>query len=125
MGGAYGKGFVKGLKKYAKENGLDNRIERVLDLATFQGSSLNAEKGILTEQVAHTNDGVAGVSRIDGVSDSNFHETRQDNKTGMLSEHSVDSFTQQEINSNTNPGNPSTAQPSQNKKITVDYQQTP
>lgn len=124
MGGAYGKGFVKGLKKYAKENGLDNRIERVLDLATYQGSSLNAEKGILNEQVAHTNDGVAGVSRIDGVSDSNFHETRQNNKTGMLSEHSVDSFTQQEINSNTNPGNPSTAQPSQDKKIIVDHQQT-
>jgi|GEM_PF-4819166 len=40
MGGAYGKGFEKGLKKYAKENKLDARIERVLDLATFQGSKL-------------------------------------------------------------------------------------
>ena len=125
MGGAYGKGFINGLKAYAKENKLDARIERVLDLATFQGSSLQASEGVLNEQIAHTNDGIAGVSRINGINNENFHETRKDNKTGWLSEHSVDSFTQKEINENVVAGNPSTSQPSQDKKIKVDYQQKP
>lgn len=125
MGGAYGKGFINGLKAYAKENKLDARIERVLDLATFQGSSLQASEGVLNEQIAHTNDGISGVSRINGINNENFHETRKDNKTGWLSEHSVDSFTQKEINENVVAGNPSTSQPSQDKKIKVDYQQKP
>lgn len=126
MGGAYGKGFVKGLKKYAKEQGIDARIERVLDLATFQGSSLEADKSIpLNEQIAHTNDGVAGVSRINGVSDANFNETRQNNQTGGIAEHSVDSFTQSEINKNVKVGNPATAQPSVDKKINVQHEENP
>ncbi len=124
MGGAYGKGFVKGLKKYAKEQGINSRIERVLDLATYQGSSLEADKSIpLNEQIAHTNDGVAGVSRINGVSDANFHETRQNSDTGEVAEHSVDSFTQQEINNNISQGNPKTARPSSDKKVNVKYEQ--
>lgn len=44
MGGAYGKGFINGLKAYAKENKLDARIERVLDLATFQGSFTTSKR---------------------------------------------------------------------------------
>ena len=128
MGGAYGKGFVKGLKKYAKEQGIDSRIERVLDLATFQGSSLEADKSIpLNEQIAHTNDNTAGVSRINGVDDANFHETREENTVpfyDLTSEHSVDSFTQQELNKNVSAGSPSTAQPApKDKKIKVQYQQ--
>ena len=123
MGGAYGKGFVKGLKKYAKEHNIDPRIERVLDLATYQGSTLEAESGILNEQIAHTNDGVAGVSRIKGIPDENFHETRQGSKTGAISEHSVNSYTKSEIEQNVQLGDSNTSQSVSNKKIIIDYQQ--
>lgn len=121
MGTAYGKGFVKGLKKYARENKIAHRIERVLDLASFQGSSLEAEKGILTEQIAHTHDGVAGVSRVKGISDKNFHETRKNGDTGWLNEHSVDSFNNEM--GIIKEGNPKTGYQSSNNEIKVEYEQ--
>jgi hypothetical protein len=123
MGTAYGKGFVKGLKKYARENKIAHRIERVLDLASFQGSSLEADKDILTEQIAHTHDGVAGVSRVKGISDENFRETRKNEDTGWLNEHSVNSF-KNEMGI-IKEGNPKTGYQNSNNEIKVEYEQKP
>ena len=96
MGGAYGKGFIKGLKKYAKENDIDitGLIEFEIDLAPYQSNFQEAQEGVPTIVIAHEGDIVAG---SDPVSGAENNVTRQGKKKG-LSEHSVDSFTQEEIN---------------------------
>ena len=96
MGGAYGKGFIQGLKKYAKKKDIDidGLIEFEVDLAPFQPGSQEAQEGVPTTARAHKGDIVAGSNPIKGA-DNNV--TREDKKKG-LSEHSVDSFTQKEIN---------------------------
>jgi RHS repeat-associated protein len=96
MGGAYGKGFVQGLKKYAKENNIDitGLIEFEVDLAPFQPGSKEAQEGVPTTLIAHKGDIVAGSDPVEGA-DNNV--TRKDKKKGFT-EHSVDSFPQEEIN---------------------------
>ena len=105
MGGAYGKGFIKGMQKYANENNIDikEKIEFEVDLAPFQPGSQKAVNGVPTITISHSGDIVAGSSPVRGA---NNNTTRQDQKPGF-SEHSVDSFTQQEINDRV-PRNPST-----------------
>ena len=96
MGGAYGKGYVKGLMKYAKENGIDvtGKIEEV-DLAPYQPGSQQAVNGVPTTVIAHKGDTVAGSDPIQGA---NNNVTRQ-GKEPSGAEHSVNSFSQEEINS--------------------------
>jgi uncharacterized protein RhaS with RHS repeats len=96
MGGAYSKGFIKGLNKYAKENGIDmkGKIEMEIDLAPFQPTSQSAQPGVPTTVVAHNGDTVAGSEPMPGA---NNNVTRKNKESGM-SEHSVDSFSQKEIN---------------------------
>jgi RHS repeat-associated protein len=55
MGGAYGKGYVEGLKRYIKENGLekDVRITLVADFDPYQGGSTKADDDIKTMQFIH------------------------------------------------------------------------
>jgi len=55
MGGAYGKGYVEGLKRYIKEHGLekDARISLVADFDPFQGGFLKADDDIKTMQFTH------------------------------------------------------------------------
>ena len=97
MGGAYGKGFVQGLKKYAKKNNIDisGLIEFEVDLAPFQPTMQEAQTEDVdrTIVVAHKGDIVAGSSPMEGAENN---VTRKDKKSS-LSEHSVDSFTQDEI----------------------------
>ena len=96
MGAAYGKGFIKGLKKYAKENDMDitGLIEFEVDLAPFQPSSQQADDDVPTIVIAHEGDWLAGSEPMPGTEDNNV--TRKGKKKS-LSEHSVDSFTQKEI----------------------------
>jgi RHS repeat-associated protein len=55
MGGAYGKGYVEGLKRYIKENGLekDVRLTLVADFDPFQAGSTKADDDIKTMQFIH------------------------------------------------------------------------
>ncbi|MBY5952940.1 RHS repeat-associated core domain-containing protein, partial [Algoriphagus marincola] len=95
MGAAYGKGFIQGLRKYAKKNNIDiaDLIEFEVDLAPFQPTQQEAQEGVPTTVVAHEGDPVAGSSPMPGA-DNNV--TRKGKKKS-LSEHSVDSFDQREI----------------------------
>lgn len=113
MGGAYGKGFIKGMQKYAKENNIDlkGKIEFEVDLAPFQPRSQNAVDGVPTITISHSGDIVAGSDQVDGAKNNT---TRPDQKPG-LSEHSVDSFTQKEINDLV-PRNPSTGDAANSNK---------
>ena len=62
MGAAYAKGFIKGLKKYAKKNNIDmtNLIEFEVDIAPFQPYLQKAEEGVPTTTVSDGGDIVAG-----------------------------------------------------------------
>ena len=95
MGGAYGKGFIQGLRKYAKKNDIDitDLIDFEVDLAPFQPGSQEAQEGIPTTVIAHEGDRVAGSNPVPGA-DNNV--TRKGKKKSAK-EHSVDSFTQKEI----------------------------
>ncbi len=67
MGGAYGKGFVQSLVDYAKENGIEHKIEFELDLAPFQPTEQKAVEGVPTFQASHTNDPIATGEMIPGI----------------------------------------------------------
>ncbi len=106
MGGAYGKGFIQGLRKYAEENDIDieGLIEFEVDLAPYQPTRQEAQEGVRTIVVAHDGDAVAGSSTMPGAENN---VTRKDESWGT-GEHSVDSFNQSEIDqfvpkSNNNP----------------------
>lgn len=95
MGGAYGKGFIQGLKKYAKKNNIDitGLIEFEVDLAPFQPTMQEAQEGVPTTVIAHEGDIVAGSNEMPEAQNN----TTRKGKKKSLSEHSVDSFTQKEI----------------------------
>ena len=95
MGGAYGKGFIQGLRKYAKKNNIDisGLIEFEVDLAPFQPTMQEAQEGVPTTVIAHEGDIVAGSNEMPGAENN---VTRKGKKKSV-SEHSVDSFTQKEI----------------------------
>lgn len=95
MGGAYGKGFIQGLRKYAKKNNIDimGLIEFEVDMAPFQPGSQEAQEGVPTTVIAHEGDIVAGSAPVPGA---NNNITRKGKKKS-LAEHSVDSFTKNEI----------------------------
>jgi hypothetical protein len=58
MGSAYGKGYVKALKKYFKEHGHKNvLITLVADFDPFQASKLEAEDNVHTMQFTHKKKG--------------------------------------------------------------------
>jgi len=98
MGPAYAKGFVKGLNKYAKENGIDmkGKIEFEVDFANYQASGQQAVVNP-TVNLAHGGDNLAGSSPMPGAKNK---VTRQDQNPPFydMSEHSISSFSKQEIN---------------------------
>lgn len=96
MGAAYGKGFIQGLRKYAKKNNIDiaDLIEFEVDLAPFQPTLQEAQEGVPTIVLAHEGDPVAGSSPMPGAKNN---VTRK-GKRKSLYEHFVDSFDQDEIN---------------------------
>ncbi len=101
MGGAYGKGYAQALKNYARDNNIDgHKIELVLDLANYQSSDQKAVSDTNNIQIMHEADEVAGIAPLEGA-DRNIIERRGEDKWykfNGVSEHSVDSFSQEEIN---------------------------
>lgn len=112
MGGAYGKRFIQGLRKYAKKNDIDitDLIEFEIDLAPFQPGSQEAQEGIPTTIIAHKGDRVAGSNPVPGA-DNNV--TRK-GKYKSVKEHLVDSFTKEEIRRFV-PRSKQTAKPKEDK----------
>lgn len=95
MGGAFGKGFIQGLKKHAKKYNIDIKrlIEFEVDLAPFQPNFQKAQEDVTTIVIAHDGDAIAGSASMPGAVNN---VTRKGKKKSGL-EHSVDSFTQEEI----------------------------
>lgn len=100
MGAAYAKGFIEGLKEYADRNGIDmtNMIDLEIDLAPFQPTLQEGNSEVeQTFVIAHRYDRVAFYS---AMPKTNHTVTRTDKKYRTLNpakEHSVDSFTEEEI----------------------------
>ncbi|SEM68306.1 RHS repeat-associated core domain-containing protein [Chryseobacterium taichungense] len=90
MGGAYGKGYVAALKKYAKDNGLEKqvRITLVADFDPFQASEIWADPNIDTRQFVNKmadgrkKESLSGMAneRENGVDDDHYKENS--NHTG-------------------------------------------
>ena len=92
MGGAYGKGFIKGLRKYAKEQGMEyDRIERVLDIATFQPGYQDKVDGVVHEQLSDSRDWLGTGGRIDGIGDG-YYDNAQGKEGSSLDYHSLTNF---------------------------------
>ena len=98
MGGAYTKGFIKGLQDYASQNGLDisNLIEFEVDFAPFQPTKQQAVKGVRTIVVQHLYDGIAMTGDMPGAETTVTHkDIRLNGFTFWLAgfkEHSIKSF---------------------------------
>ena len=104
MGAAYTKGFISGLYKYSSENNIDisGLIEMEIDLAPFQPGSQKAHKDVNTIVIQHAYDGVAGIGKMPNatqryVTREDTYITDKNSSYVYLNEHSVDSFTQDEI----------------------------
>ena len=97
MGAAYGKGFIIGLQTYAKSKNIDIKgiIDFEMDLAPYQSFMQSSVNGVKTVSIGHYWDGVAGPSLMPFVEN---HNTRFDKFTlNPIKEHSVNSFTQEEL----------------------------
>ena len=97
MGAAYGKGFITGLKAYAKLKNIDinSILEFEMDLAPYQSIMQSAVIGVKTVSIGHCWDGVAGLSVMPFAEN---HNTRKDKfSLNPLKEHSVNSFTIKEL----------------------------
>ena len=97
MGAAYGKGFIIGLQYYAKLKNLDidGIIEFEVDLAPYQSVLQLGGLGVKTVSIGHFWDGVAGLSLMPFAEN---HNTRKNKFTlNPFEEHSVNSFTQKEL----------------------------
>ena len=103
MGPAYAKGFILGLQSYAKEKGIESRIELELDLAPFQPSLQKANPDVQTTTVSHWRDGIAGPSFMKGA--TNFRTGFWKFRILPTTEHSISSFNE-EIHQFIPEGNP-------------------
>src|SRR5690554_5247809 len=89
------KDLFKALGNMLKKNNIDisGLIEFEVDLAPFQPTMQEAQEGVPTTVIAHEGDIVAGSNEMPGAENN---VTRKGKKKSV-SEHSVDSFTQKEI----------------------------
>lgn len=87
MGGAYGKGFVKGLKEYIKTLPEDQQkqilISLVADFDPFQASALQADPNIRTQQFTHK--GIIADEKQNGANVEYYEDPQKDS-------HSIGSF---------------------------------
>src|SRR5690606_9152614 len=85
MGGAYGKGFLKGLKKYSRENGLEKqvRITSITDFDPNNASSLTKDADVFTQQSTHI--GGLADERQEGLSDDNYYEDDKEKAHAIMS----------------------------------------
>lgn len=107
MGAAYAKGFIEGFIEYAQNimeiANASNLFEFELDLAPFQPAQQNAVKDVKTYVVQHKYDLTAGTKDLPGAKrkkpereDVIMHD-KSFLYQGFLEEHSVESFTIDEI----------------------------
>ena len=98
MGAAYCKGFISGMQKYASEKGinLSDKIDFELDLAPFQPEHQKANSSVKTMTISHYGDIIAGHNPIEGAK-NNTTKCSPENSV-LLKEHSISSFTHDEIN---------------------------
>jgi hypothetical protein len=97
MGASFGKGFIKGLQKYAKENNIDitNLIEFELDLNPWQPSKQKAIENIKTIDAPNINDSWAGSEKMEGAI---YQPYGNNDGKPSISEHSLQKITQDIIN---------------------------
>ena len=82
MGGAYGKGFVNGMKAWAEDNNKTlPQIEYVFDIAPFDSDELTvpSDLKVNTIQVTHTDDPIAECQKEKGISEDNYHKSYSGN----------------------------------------------
>ena len=107
MGAAYAKGFIEGFIEYAQNimeiANASNLFEFELDLAPFQPAQQNAVKDVKTYVVQHKYDLTAGTKDLPGAKrkEPEREDVIMHDKSflyqGFLEEHSVESFTIDEI----------------------------
>jgi hypothetical protein len=93
MGGAFGKGLVKALKEYIKENHLEQqvRITLVADFDPYQAGDLMADPDIKTMQFIHKNNwNITGMGWL--ANDKEGGEVITPESNSSSSDHSIFSF---------------------------------
>ena len=96
MGAAFGKGLIKGLQQYAKENRINikNLIEMEIDLAPYQPTKQEANPEVPTITISHEGDSPAGNKPMPGAKN---YVVPSSMKILNLNGHRIASFTQEEI----------------------------
>ncbi|QEH44102.1 hypothetical protein FW415_18210 [Chitinophaga sp. XS-30] len=95
MGGAFGKGLVKALKEYIKENKLEYhvRITLVADFDPYQAGELTADSDIKTMQFIHKNNkNVKGMGWLANETQKGMGEGDVSTNTGTSTDHSIFTF---------------------------------
>ena len=108
MGAAYAKGFIEGFIEYVQSTmeiaKASDLFEFELDLAPFQPTQQNAVKDVKTYVVQHKYDLTAGTKKLPGAErkKTGREDVIMHDKSflyqGFIEEHSVESFTIEEIN---------------------------
>ncbi len=98
MGAAYTKGFIKGLQMYAEKNNIDitSLIQLEVDLAPYQPDKQSANENVRTIVISHKYDYVAGCEPMSGA-ENHVTRTEKTNKYNLNGEHSIRSFSDEEI----------------------------
>ncbi|OMP80497.1 hypothetical protein [[Flexibacter] sp. ATCC 35208] len=93
MGGAFGKGLVKALKEYIKENHLERQVKITLvaDFDPYQAGDLTADADIKTMQFIHKNNwNISGMGWLANEREKGDVETPQSKSPS--SDHTIFSF---------------------------------
>jgi len=104
MGAAFSKGYITAVLEYAKNRGInyENLFQIEVDLAPFQPTKQHPVENVPTYVIQHKFDGVAGTDEMPNahnfITRKDVHFDKYNALNTMLYEHSVDSFSQKEIN---------------------------
>ncbi len=95
MGAAFAKGFISGLQSYARANGIVHKVVLELDMAPFQPTLQKTCESVPTIVISHKYDNIA---RALPMPNAYNNITRTDKSPwNILKEHSISSFTREEI----------------------------
>ena len=97
MGGAYGKGYVRALKRYIsklpKEQQSQIKITLVADFDPYQGSSLKVDKDIYTQEFLHKEFGnIKGFGWLANEQEQGISDKNTFTNTGSSTDHSILTF---------------------------------
>ena len=104
MGAAFAKGLIVGLQEYAIANNINANeiIASELDLAPYQSDKQSAITNVPTTTISHKYDHIAGYKPIKGAS-NNVTRIEPTNIFNIIGEHSIESFSIDEIMKFWNP----------------------